>query len=176
VLAGVLFSVIVVRFHTGGPANDHPTIFAAYARSTSWTLVHLGQFVGMAVTVAGLMALYPALNPQSRRWIGQLGIGLSVVSLALYGALQAVDGVALKHAVDAWVRAPETEKAARFAAAEVIRWTEWGMRSYHSFVFGLALLAFAAMIVETSAVPKPIGYLMGLSRSGLHRARVGRRF
>ena len=163
VLAGVLLSLIVGLFHAGGPANDHPTIFAAYASSAPWTLVHLGQFAGMLLIVVGLVALFGALNPQPRGWIGQLGVGLSVVSLALYGVLQAVDGVALKHAVDAWVRAPEAEKIARFASAEAVRWTEWGVRSYHSFVFGLALLAFAAMLVETADVPKPIGYLMGLS-------------
>jgi hypothetical protein len=35
-----------------------------------------------------------------------------------------VDGVALKQAVNAWVDAPEAEKAARFAAAEAMRWLE----------------------------------------------------
>src|SRR4051812_14561100 len=53
-----------------------------------------------------------------------------VVALALYGVLQAVDGVALKHAVDAWANAPEAQKAARFASAETVRWLEWGMNSY----------------------------------------------
>jgi hypothetical protein len=138
-------------------------VFVGYARSAPWTLVHLGQFAGMLVVVTGLIALYVALNPQFRRSVGQLGVGLSLVSLALYGVLQAVDGVALKQAVDAWVRAPEAEKAARFASAEAVRWAEWGVRSYHSFVFGLALLSFAAVIVATADLPKPIGYLMALS-------------
>jgi hypothetical protein len=40
---------------------------------------------------------------------------------------------------DALVRAPESEKAARFASAETIRSLEWGTRSYQSFVFGLSL-------------------------------------
>ena len=42
----------------------------------------------------------------------------------------AVDGVALKQAVNAWASAPVAEKAARFASAEAIRWIEWGARSY----------------------------------------------
>lgn len=33
------------QFHTGGEANNHPAIFAAYARSDSWKAVHVGQFV-----------------------------------------------------------------------------------------------------------------------------------
>jgi hypothetical protein len=57
--------------------------------------------------------------------VARLGAVSAAVALALYGVLQAVDGVALKQVVDAWVRAPEAEKAARFASAETIRWLEW---------------------------------------------------
>jgi hypothetical protein len=85
------------------------------------------------------------------------------VGSVLYGVLQAVDGVALKQAVDAWVSAPETEKAARFASAEAIRWLEWGVRSYHSFMLGLSFVLFASAIVRTARMPRPLGYLMGLS-------------
>ena len=86
-----------------------------------------------------------------------------MAALALYAALQAVDGVANKQADVAWVSAPDAEKAARFASAEAIRWVEWGMRSYHAFALGLALLLFAAAVVRTAWVPRPIAYLMGLS-------------
>lgn len=71
--------------------------------------------------------------------------------------------MANKQADAAWVSAPEAMKAARFASAEAIRWIEWGMRSYHSFALGLALLLFAAGIVRTAGVPRPIAYLMGLT-------------
>ncbi len=74
-----------------------------------------------------------------------------------------MDGVANKQADVAWVSAPEAEKAARFASAEAMRWIEWGMRSYHDFALGLALLLVAAAVVRTAWVPRPIAYLMGLS-------------
>ena len=44
-LAGQLLYILVTQFHTGGEANNHPAIFAAYARSDSWKAVHVGQFV-----------------------------------------------------------------------------------------------------------------------------------
>ena len=50
--------------------------------------------------------------------------GPPIAALALYGVLQAVDGVALKEAVDAGVSAPDAEKAARFGNAETVRWLE----------------------------------------------------
>ena len=145
--------------HTGGPANDHPVIFDDYAGSHDWAAVHLGQFLGMALLVAGLMTFSQATEPPQRAaaWFARAGAVLSAIALGLYGALQAVDGVALKQAVDAWVSAPAAEKAARFANAETVRWLEWGMRSYHSTALGLALLLIGAAVAATARVPRTIG-------------------
>jgi hypothetical protein len=43
--------------------------------------------------------------------------------------LQAVDGIALKMAVDSWVAAPPEEKAIIFRVAEGIRLIEYGTNS-----------------------------------------------
>jgi hypothetical protein len=167
--AGELLSLLVGLLHPGREApNAHRAVFAEYADSASWTAVHLGQFVAMAVVIAGLLVLCAALAGRAGRpgwaaWASRLGAAAAVVALALYGVLQAVDGVALKQAVDAWARAPAAEQAARFASAEVVRWLEWGVRSYQSVVFGLALVLVAAAIVGTAGVPRAIGYLMGAS-------------
>src|SRR5437763_1762386 len=164
-LVGQLLYIVVTQFHADGPANNHAAVFAEYASSGIWTAVHLGQFAGMAILIAGLLALSFALDVQAgtARWAGRFGAASAVAALALYGALQAVDGVANKQADVAWVGAPDAEKAARFASAEAIRWIEWGMRSYHDFALGLALLLFAAAVVRTAWVPRPIAYLMGLT-------------
>jgi hypothetical protein len=165
-LAGVLLSFLAGILHPGREfANDHTAAFAEYAGSGNWTAIHLGQFAGMAVIIAGLLALFFALNVHSGTpgWASRFGAVSAVVTLALYGVLQAVDGVALKQAVDAWASAPEAEKAARFASAEAIRWLEWGVRSYQSFMLGLSFVLFAIAIVWTARTPRPIGYLMGLS-------------
>jgi len=164
-LAGQLVYIGVTQFHAGGDANNHSAIFAAYAANGIWTAVHLGQFASMAILLAGLLALFFALDLQdgTARWAGRFGAASAAAALALYGILQAVDGVALKQAVNAWASAPEAEKAARFASAEAIRWLEWGVRSYQDFALGLALLLFAAAQVRTAWVPRPIAHLMGLS-------------
>jgi hypothetical protein len=95
--------------------------------------------------------------------MARIGAGAAVAALALYAALQAVDGVALKQAVNAWASAPEAEKAARFAAAEAVRWLEWGMRSYHDFALGLALLLSAAAVAMTARFSAILALLIGLS-------------
>jgi uncharacterized protein DUF4386 len=164
-LVGQLLYIGVTQLHAGGDANDHPAVFTEYAHSGIWTLVHLGQFVGMAVFLAGLIALFLALDVQAgtARWAGRFGAASAVATLALYGVLQAVDGVALKRAVNAWASAPDNEKVARFATAEAIRWLEWGVRSYQNFALGLALLLFAVAVLRTAWIPRPIAHLMGLS-------------
>ena len=164
-LVGQLLYIVVTQFHADGPANNHAVVFAEYARSGSWTAVHVGQFTAMAILLAGLVALFFALEVQAgaASWAGRFGAASAVAALALYGALQAVDGVANKQADVVWASAPDAEKAARFASAEAVRWVEWGMRSYQDFALGLALLLFAAAVASTAGVPRPIGYLMGLS-------------
>src|SRR5919204_5694924 len=157
-LVGQLLYIVVSQSHADGEANNHPAVFAEYAGSGIWTAVHLGQFAGMALLLAGLLALFFALDAQAgtAKWAGRFGAASAVATLALYGVLQAVDGVAVKQAVDAWASAPDADKAARFASAETMRWLEWGVRSYHNVALGLALLLFAAALVRTPPVPRPI--------------------
>ena len=165
VIGEVLFALVTL-FHPGREdPNNHPAVFAEYASSGSWVAVHFGQFVLMAVLLAGLLVLSFALNVRSGvlGWVGRFAAVSVVVALALYGVVQAVDGVANKHAVDAWSSAPEAEKAARFASAETMRWLEWGTSSYQTFMFALTLILLATVIVWTARVPRPIGYLMGLA-------------
>ena len=133
------------------PANDHAAVFADYAASHVWIAVHLGQFIGMAGIIAGLIALPHALDAKTSK-SGRLGAVAAIVALSLYGVLQAVDGVALKHAVDSWMSAPEVEKPARFASAETIRWLEWAVRSYQSYMLGIALILMGAMIIRTHKI------------------------
>src|SRR5437773_1051926 len=166
VFGGVLISLVVGFFHPDrAPANDHAAAFAEYAHSDAWIAVHLGQFVGMMLIIAGLVALFLVLSARPGRsvWAGPFGAVAAVLALGLYGVLQAVDGVALKHAVDAWATAPQAEKVARFASAETIRWLEWSVRSYHSYLLGASFLLYGAVVARTAGVPRPIGYLMGLS-------------
>jgi hypothetical protein len=164
-LGGQLAYIAVTQLHAGGHANEHHEIFETYAHNQIWGAVHLGQFGSMASLLGGLIALAFVLDIESgsARWFSRLGAAAAAATLALYGALQAVDGVALKQAVTAWASAPQTEQAARFAAAESVRWLEWGMRSYQDFAFGLALVLFGASVLASQRLPRALGPVIGLS-------------
>jgi hypothetical protein len=161
---GIVLSDILQYLHPGGGPTYEDT-FANYAASEQWAAIHLGQFVGEAILLAGLLVLFFALNLSEGTpfWLGFFGAISAGVALALAGVLYAVDGVALKQAVDAWVSAPAAEQATRFASAEAIRWLEWGTNSYWNLMQGLAMVLFGIVIVWTARVPRTIGYLMGLS-------------
>ena len=164
-LAGQLLFILVTLFHADGDANNHRAVFAEYAGSGSWKAVHVVQFAAIAILLAGLLALFFALNVPAgpARWAGRFGAASTVVTLALYGVLQAVDGVGNKMVDAAWVSAPDAEKSARFASAEAMRWLEWGVRSYQDFALGLALLLLAVAVLRTAGLARPIAYLMALS-------------
>lgn len=165
-LGGEIVSAVAGFLHPAHEQpNDHAAVFAEYAQNSTWIAVHLGQFVGMVSIVAGLLILFFALNISTgpAKWMVRIGAAVAVVSLALYGVLQAVDGVALKHAVDAWAASPAPEKVARFASAETVRWMEWAARGYHSFVLGLALVLYALAIILTERASRGVGVVMGLS-------------
>jgi hypothetical protein len=119
----------------------------------------------MVIITFGLVVLFFTLDVRIGvgLWLNRFALLAAGAAMALYGVLQAVDGVGLKQAVNAWALAENGDKVARFATAETVRWLEWAVRSYQSFVFGLALILFGAVIAVTGRLSRPIGYLMALS-------------
>jgi hypothetical protein len=139
--------------------NDHPAVFAEYARSDAWIAVHFGQFVAILVGIAGFLVLYRALVLRgSAAVLARLAAGAAIATAAAFAVLQAIDGVALKHAVDAWASASGANKADRFADAETVRWMEWAANSYFRLLLGFTLLLFGVAIARTAIVPRWLGW------------------
>jgi hypothetical protein len=163
-LAGEVVYIVAEQFHPEGGITAK-AVFASYANAPSWTSVHEAQFVGSTMVIFGMLALFFALGVTSgiRGMVNRFAAALAVAALALNGALYAVDGVALKQAVDAWMSAPTLQQSAYFAVVGGIRGIEWGLRSYVDFTTGLTLILFGVVIASTTRIKRPIGYLMGLS-------------
>ncbi|SHN88499.1 hypothetical protein SAMN05660350_04544 [Geodermatophilus obscurus] len=162
-LGGFLFTTLVtVLFHPGGNEDVHEDIFARYAASATWEWVHFAQFVDVLVALGGLIVLHQVLRPRAGR-LSAFAAGMTVATAAVWAVLQAVDGVTLKQAVDAWVAADGPERAARLGDAEVVRWTEWGLQRYFRVTLGLALLLFGATMLVTRALAAWIGWVTALA-------------
>ena len=125
--------------------GDHEAIFTRYADSGAWVAAHLVQFAGILVGLAGLFVLARALRHEGPHLAALAGAG-AVAAAATCAVLQAVDGVALKQAVNAWVDAPRAEEATRFASAETVLWTGWGVQSFFYGVYSLTLVLLGVLV------------------------------
>ena len=159
-LLAVIVLVVSTQLH---PAHENPmdnsAVFREYAQSELWIAVHLGQFLGFLLVIGALVAVYYALT--TRRGVGaavaRFRLAAAVTTGASFTILQAVDGIALKRAVDAWASASPDQQVAAFAAAEAIRWIEIGVNSLSFSLVGLTLLLFGIAIALSSVYPRWVG-------------------
>ena len=159
ILAGVIAEFVVTLFHPSHAApNDHHAAFAEYAESHAWIPVHLGQFAAGLLIILGFVALLRALEPTSRSPLTiHAGQAAAVLAAAVTAVLQAVDGIALKHAVDSLATAPAALQAAAFHDAETVRWVEWSMAAYYRMTIGLTLVIIGVAIVTARSLPRWTG-------------------
>ncbi|WP_433786839.1 DUF4386 family protein [Actinomycetospora sp. CA-101289] len=146
-----------------GDANDLPITFAGIAASGVWPTAHVLQFAASLIFIAGLLVLYRVAAGRQPSLLNRLGTVLTILAAAA-GAIQyAVDGVALKHAVDAWAGAPPSGKAEAFRIAELARWLEWATTSYAALLLGAALVLLGTAIIRSRVLPSWFGLLLAVS-------------
>jgi hypothetical protein len=166
-LAGIVIFVVSTMLHPSreDPTN-HPPVFAEYAEDDLWIASHIGQFAGgMFAFAGGFIALFRLLA-RSESGIASalawLGLAVTIATASTLAILQAVDGVALKMAVDSWYAAapPATggeEKAIAFRVAEGIRWTEIGTNSLFRILQGTVGIIFGVAIAASAILSRWIG-------------------
>ena len=160
-LTGLAIFTISTAFHASreDPTN-HLRVFAEYA-NPPWIAAHLGQFVGEIIIFAGgFVALFRLLVQSESMTVSVLawiGFTTTIIAASTLSILQAVDGIALKRAVDSWVIAPAKEKMAAFRVAEGIRWTEVGTNSIYRILQGTVAIVFGVAITLSPVVGRWIG-------------------
>jgi rhodanese-related sulfurtransferase len=158
-VGGFVANLIATHVHPAGHEDDFPVIFAKYADSDAWVAVHLVQFAAVLVVLGGFLALHRVLRLRREAPVLALcALGCTVATAAVWAALQGIDGVALKQAVDAWANASGAEKAMRFADASTVRWAEWGLNSYFRLLLGLTVVLFGLAIARTALVAPWLGW------------------
>lgn len=167
-LAGMVIFLVSTILHPGreDPTN-HPLVFAEYAEDELWVASHIGQFAGgMLAFAGGFVSLFWLLHTRSESGIASalawMGLAATIAAGSALTILQAVDGIALKMAVDSWYTIPpsstadgvgEGEKAIAFRVAEGIRWIEIAANSFFrvlqgsvGIIFGVAIAASATTL------------------------------
>jgi hypothetical protein len=159
-VGGFLLSLVLTHLHPSGDDDKHTVIFQKYADNGPWVAIHLGQFAGVLLVLGGFLVLYRILELRAEvPVLARFAAGATIATAATWAVLQAIDGVALKQAVDAWADASGTEKTIRFADAETVRWAEWGVNSYFRLLLGLTIVFFGAAIVRTGIVARWLGWI-----------------
>lgn len=138
--------------------NDAVAAFTEYAADHLWVATHLGQFLGVAVLAVALVGLAAVMEEGTAAAWARIGLVGTAASVAAAAALQAVDGVALKLAVDRWAAATGAAKERAFEAAFAVRQVETGMASLLSVVFGLTVTVFAIAMLSSRRFPAWLGW------------------
>jgi hypothetical protein len=157
-ISGSVIAFIASALHPmSADPNDLAAAFAEYAADSWWVGTHLGQFAGIALLGAALIALAATLETgKSAAW-ARLGTAGTAASIAMTAALQAVDGVALKVMVDRWSRASGDAQLRAFEAAFAVRQVEVGLASLLSLTFGLTVVVFAIAMLHSTRYSKWLG-------------------
>jgi hypothetical protein len=157
----VLFVVATAIFHPSREAPmDNPAIFMEYAQSDSWVAVHFAQWLAVLLLIGGLVALYYSITTKPEAdAVARFGLAAAVLTGASLTMLQAVDGVTLKWAVDAWASAPADQEGDLFAAALIARWTEYALQSYSNILLGLTLILYGLALALGTVYPRWLGWI-----------------
>jgi cbb3-type cytochrome oxidase subunit 3 len=181
-LLGFVVQIVMDRLHPHRVApNDSVNVFREYAGSHDWTAVHIGQFLGTLLIVLAFVALARTLARQ-RGLAGALAVVATVTAVlvaAVFAVQMAVDGVALKAAIQAWTAAPTpVDQAATFQVAESVRWTEKGLGGFFQILNGATLLCLGCSIALGDRYPTWLGLVgavagVGFLAGGVATAHTG---
>jgi hypothetical protein len=167
-LAGALAQVPLALLHPHRvDPNDSAHVFEEYSASTDWQVVHLGQFLGALVLVLGLVVAARTLAG-GRGAAGPLALlaqATALVVAAVFAVQMAVDGVALKAAVDAWQAAPSGEADAAFRVADSVRSIEKGLSALFNLTNGVTVLLLSAAVLLGRRLPAWIGLVGAVAGS-----------
>jgi hypothetical protein len=169
-IAGVALEVAMDRLHPSkAPPNDSAAAFAEYAGSDGWQYIHLGQFLGTLLIVLSLVALSRPLSrqPGLAGALATVGAVTAVLVAAVFAVQMAVDGVALKGAIDTWSHASAApDRAMAFQVADGIRWVEKSLSSLFHLTNGLTLLCLGLSLAIGRERRRWLGWVGALSGVG----------
>jgi hypothetical protein len=151
----MLLAVGTVMHPSSADPNSRIAAFSEYAADHHWVLSHLTQLAGVTLTVGALTLLGRQLQASRPNRCADLGRTVAVAVLAIAAALQAVDGVALKVAVDAWKK---NSTATNLATANAVRDIEIGLASILLLSVGLATILFGAALATKDVNQFKLGY------------------
>lgn len=160
-IVGPLLYVAVTLLHPPGVANDHAATFRQYAISQNWIVIHLVQLAALLLGLFGIAGLAASMLrfQEKGRLLALIAAGFAMASIPTAIALQVVDGIALKRAVDVWFAEGGIVGSPSFAAVRAIRWLEEGFNACFGLTLCPAIIMVSAAIVRGKLYPRWIGWI-----------------
>jgi len=168
-VTGVVLEVVGQLLHpSSAQPNDSRAAFREYAASATWVPAHLLQWLGVLLVAVALVTVGEVLAVRSGRGAGLAVPGMLAAALvaAVFSVQMAVDGVALKMAVDTWAAAPADGSATAFAVADGIRDVEKGLSAFFHLLNGTALVLLGLAVALGRALPRWLGLVGALAGLG----------
>jgi hypothetical protein len=158
-ILGIAVQFIASSMHPGhAQPNDSVAAFHEYAASSSWTLIHFGQFAGVLLVVLALVVLAASLPKDGPAGaFAVVGAVAAVLVGGVFAVQMAVDGVALRGSINAWVAAPEAQQDAAYLVASAVRDLEKGLSGFFHLLNGLALLTLGTAVASSRIYPRWLG-------------------
>src|SRR3712207_3655560 len=166
---GLLLEVVSTLLHpSSAQPNDSDAAFREYAASGGWELVHVGQWLGVLLMAVAFVVLGLALSARSTRARAFAVPGTLTAALfaAVFTVQMAVDGVALKAAIDAWLGGAPGGADAAFGVAEGVRGVEKGLSAFTHLLNGSTLLLLGLAMAAGRAAPRWLGGVGVLAGTG----------
>jgi hypothetical protein len=162
-VAAILGAVLLFFGTYLHPMTADPNVplaaFTEYAGDSHWVASHLMQLFGVLLMASALALLCRQMaNGPAAEW-AFLGIVGAVASAAVAATLQAVDGVALKAAINSWAASPAFNKSAVFQAAFAVRQIEMGLASITALLSGLTFSIVGIALLIDRQLPRWFGIL-----------------
>ena len=158
-LAGVMGAILLlvtVGFHPlEADPGDIRAVFREIGADAVWTTIRLDQFVGYLLVFTFFVALHDLIVTTPARWHVRLGVGIGAASLAAAAVSQAVEGIALKSLVEAWLAVPPAEKNAAFALHQV----GIGMAAVTAILIGATAGVYGRGVGVSGRFPRSFGWL-----------------
>jgi hypothetical protein len=158
VIGPIVVFVTTLLHPMSADPNEPLAAFAEYAADPLWVASHLGQFIGFSITAVAFIGLAAAMEDGPPAAWGRVGLVGSAASLALAGALQAVDGVALRSMVLRWMQLSHGARERAFEGALAVRQIEIGLASLLSVLMGFTVVVFAIAMIRGRRFPRWLGY------------------
>ena len=150
----------------GGDPADTAAVLQEAAENTTSVVGRLLIFVGNALVVGALVALYRSITEGPGAALARLGFASALVAMAVFTVVLGINGIAGNETAEAWVNAPAEEKAAAFRVAEAVQHMVIGVIGLGSMLYGAAILLYGLAVALSNIYPRWLGWVAAVAGLG----------